>query len=60
MSLLRFYYDPFTEFDRLFDDTFISRFRPLSDTTAQATGPTSTWRNAFRPRCVSRIMHANL
>ena len=55
MDLTRFYYDPFTEFDRLFDDAFISRFRPLSDTTVQATRPSSTVRNAFRPRCVSYI-----
>ncbi|KAH7885838.1 small heat shock protein [Phlebopus sp. FC_14] len=30
MSLMRFYYDPFTEFDRLFDDAFATRFRPTS------------------------------
>jgi len=50
MSLTRFYYDPFTEFDRLFDDAFISRFRP-------STAPTDTTPNSrldvmFRPRCV--------
>ncbi|KAG2126030.1 HSP20-like chaperone [Suillus clintonianus] len=28
MALTQFIYDPFTEFDRLFDDAFSSRFRP--------------------------------
>ncbi|KIM62562.1 hypothetical protein SCLCIDRAFT_96599, partial [Scleroderma citrinum Foug A] len=48
MSLTHFYYDPFTEFDRLFDDAFISRFRPgtgLTDPT-----PTSRSDIVFRPR----------
>lgn len=31
MALTQFLYDPFTEFDRLFDDAFTSRFRPDSD-----------------------------
>ena len=50
MSLTHFYYDPFTEFDRLFDDAFISRFRP----GAGVTDPTPTSRSdiVFRPRCV--------
>jgi HSP20 family protein len=28
MSLVRTFYDPFTEFDKLFDDAFNARFRP--------------------------------
>jgi HSP20 family protein len=28
MSLLRTFYDPFTEFDKLFDDAFNARFHP--------------------------------
>ncbi|KAG1774546.1 HSP20-like chaperone [Suillus placidus] len=31
MALAQFLYDPFTEFDRLFDDAFTSRFRADSD-----------------------------
>ncbi|KAG2340066.1 HSP20-like chaperone [Suillus weaverae] len=31
MALTQFLYDPFTEFDRLFDDAFTSRFRADSD-----------------------------
>ncbi|KAG2131721.1 HSP20-like chaperone [Suillus bovinus] len=31
MALTQFLYDPFTEFDRLFDEAFTSRFRPDSD-----------------------------
>lgn len=47
MSLMHFYYDPFSEFERLFDDAFSSRFlRP-------STGPsTETGRDIFRPRYV--------
>ncbi|OJA20986.1 hypothetical protein AZE42_13991, partial [Rhizopogon vesiculosus] len=33
MSLARVFYDPFTEFDRLFDDAFNARFRRPSTTT---------------------------
>ncbi|KAH0836349.1 HSP20-like chaperone [Lanmaoa asiatica] len=45
MSLMHFYYDPFSEFDRLFDDAFSSRFmRPTA-------GPgTETMRDLFKPR----------
>jgi HSP20 family protein len=28
MSLVRTFYDPFTEFDKLFDDAFNARFHP--------------------------------
>ncbi|KAH7914802.1 HSP20-like chaperone [Hygrophoropsis aurantiaca] len=34
MSLTRFYYDPFTEFDRLFDDALSARFQPGKALTA--------------------------
>ena len=47
MSLMRFYYDPFSEFDRLFDDAFSSRFlRPSGAPT------TETRRELSRPRYV--------
>ncbi|KAI6001234.1 small heat shock protein [Pisolithus albus] len=32
-SVMRFYYDPVTEFDRLFDDAFAARFTPSSVVT---------------------------
>jgi HSP20 family protein len=32
MSLVRTFYDPFTEFDKLFDDAFNARFPPSSTT----------------------------
>ncbi|KIK90514.1 hypothetical protein PAXRUDRAFT_676989 [Paxillus rubicundulus Ve08.2h10] len=48
MSLMSFYYDPFTEFDRLFDDAFSSRFRPASALTEG--GGRETREVAFRPR----------
>ncbi|KIJ15124.1 hypothetical protein PAXINDRAFT_169305 [Paxillus involutus ATCC 200175] len=51
MSLMRFYYDPFTEFDRLFDDAFAARFRP--PTTTSEVGHAVNSNNAvtsFRPR----------
>ncbi|KAG1722311.1 HSP20-like chaperone [Suillus lakei] len=37
MALTQFLYDPFTEFDRLFDDAFTSRFRPDSDESRPTT-----------------------
>ncbi|KAG1871799.1 HSP20-like chaperone [Suillus subalutaceus] len=37
MALTQFLYDPFTEFDRLFDDAFTSRFRPDSDEARPTT-----------------------
>jgi HSP20 family protein len=36
MSLTRVYYDPFTEFDRLFDDAFNERFPPSTTTEGSA------------------------
>jgi HSP20 family protein len=46
MALTQFLYDPFTEFDRLFDDAFTSRFRPDSDESRPTT---------IRPKCVLRV-----
>jgi hypothetical protein len=43
MALTQFLYDPFTEFDRLFDDAFTARFRPDSDESRPAI---------IRPKCV--------
>lgn len=43
MALTQFLYDPFTEFDRLFDEAFTSRFRPDSDESRPTT---------IRPKCV--------
>ncbi|KAG1818081.1 HSP20-like chaperone [Suillus subaureus] len=37
MAHTQFLYDPFTEFDRLFDDAFTSRFRPDSDEARPTT-----------------------
>ncbi|KAG2132919.1 HSP20-like chaperone [Suillus bovinus] len=37
MSLVRTFYDPFTEFDKLFDDAFNARFRPSSTTEGNTT-----------------------
>ncbi|KIK77218.1 hypothetical protein PAXRUDRAFT_835056, partial [Paxillus rubicundulus Ve08.2h10] len=54
MSLMRFYYDPFTEFDRLFDDAFAARFRPSTTTSEVGRIPTSnngaTRPGSFRPK----------
>ncbi|KAF8840836.1 small heat shock protein [Paxillus ammoniavirescens] len=47
MSLMSFYYDPFTEFDRLFDDAFSSRFRPASALTEAGRDAREV---TFRPR----------
>ncbi|KAF9219803.1 small heat shock protein [Gyrodon lividus] len=47
MSVMRFYYDPFTEFDRLFDDAFSSRFRQPSALTEGAREPRES---VFRPK----------
>jgi len=45
MSVMRFHYDPLSEFDRLFDDAFSSRFlRPTGAPT------TETRRDVFRPK----------
>ncbi|KAL4066044.1 HSP20-like chaperone [Scleroderma yunnanense] len=50
MALTRFYYDPFTEFDRLFDDALISRFRPSTALTDFPSRATSRVDTVFRPR----------
>jgi len=47
MSMMRFYYDPLSEFDRLFDDALSSRIlRPISGPT-QAS---ETRREHYRPK----------
>ncbi|KAG0705595.1 small heat shock protein [Suillus ampliporus] len=38
MSRVRFPYDPFIEFERLFDDAFSARFRPSGSTQAVESG----------------------
>jgi len=48
MSLVHFHYDPFSEFDRLFDDAFSSRFRPSSDVARTSEGRSRV--GTFRPR----------
>ncbi|KAI6044454.1 small heat shock protein [Pisolithus marmoratus] len=45
-SIMRFYYDPSTEFDRLFDDAFAARFTPSSAVTQKGNDR----RAEFRPR----------
>ncbi|KAF8547477.1 HSP20-like chaperone [Imleria badia] len=46
MSLMHFYYDPFSEFDRLLDDAFSSRsMRPITGAPS-----TESRRELFRPR----------
>ncbi|KAJ8585178.1 small heat shock protein [Rhizopogon salebrosus TDB-379] len=47
MSLVHFHYDPFSEFDRLFDDAFSARFRP-SDVARTSEGGSRI--GTFRPR----------
>ncbi|KAI6101209.1 HSP20-like chaperone [Pisolithus sp. B1] len=46
-TVTRFYYDPFTEFDRLFDDAFSARFSPSS---AAVTETSSDRQAVVRPR----------
>ncbi|KAG6336261.1 hypothetical protein ID866_2838 [Astraeus odoratus] len=51
MSIL--YYDPFTEFDRLFDDAFATRFLPIStleSTEGDRGGRGGQRRGPWRPR----------
>ncbi|KAG2121869.1 small heat shock protein [Suillus clintonianus] len=47
MSLVHFHYDPFTEFERLFDDAFSARFRP-SDVSRAVEGGSRV--ATFRPK----------
>lgn len=53
MSLVHFHYDPFSEFDRLFDDAFSARFRPAEAGRALESGSRI---GTFRPRyaCIVR------
>ncbi|KAG2031908.1 small heat shock protein [Suillus americanus] len=48
MSLVRTFYDPFTEFESLFDDAFNARFRPLS--TADGNPALTRRRDQVFPR----------
>ncbi|KAG1735520.1 small heat shock protein [Suillus lakei] len=47
MSLVHFHYDPFTEFERLFDDAFSARFRPSDVSRAVESGSRV---GTFRPK----------
>lgn len=47
MSLVHFHYDPFTEFERLFDDAFSARFRPSDASRAVESGSRV---GTFRPK----------
>lgn len=49
-SLVRFYYDPLTEFDRLFDDAFEARFQPLTAVTERNPASNVNQQGLFRPR----------
>ncbi|KAH7924628.1 HSP20-like chaperone [Leucogyrophana mollusca] len=49
MSITHFYYDPSSEFDRLFDDAFSARFRPGGALTEVERGRGQRLQ-AFRPR----------
>ncbi|KAG6332637.1 hypothetical protein ID866_6452 [Astraeus odoratus] len=48
-SVMRFYCDPFTEFDRLFDDAFAARFWPSVTANDQRAGSNER-QGVFRPR----------
>ena len=55
MSIL--YYDPFTEFDRLFDDAFATRFLPATTfepTEGSRDGRGAQRRGPWRPRLVQK------
>ncbi|KAG1780848.1 small heat shock protein [Suillus placidus] len=47
MSLVHLHYDPFTEFERLFDDAFSARFRPSDASRAVESGSRVA---TFRPK----------
>ncbi|KAH7890398.1 small heat shock protein [Phlebopus sp. FC_14] len=50
-SISRFYYDPFTEFDRLFDDAFAARFHiPTTAAIANRTSNAVQRQGPFTPR----------
>ncbi|KAH0828176.1 small heat shock protein [Lanmaoa asiatica] len=51
MSLINFYYDPTTEFDRLFEDAFSARFCPRAPASStEARHATPRHRDVYRPR----------
>lgn len=47
---MRFYYDPLTEFDRLFDDAFTARFQPLTAVTERNQTSGTNQQGLLRPR----------
>ena len=49
-SLIRFHYDPYTEFDRLFDDAFSARFWPSVPSPELAQRARTQRLDSFRPR----------
>ncbi|KAG2346695.1 small heat shock protein [Suillus weaverae] len=52
MSLVHLHYDPFTEFERLFDDAFSARFRPSDANRAIESGSRAA---TFRPNRMDLI-----
>ena len=61
-SLIRFHYDPFAEFDRLFEDAFNARFWPTTPTSSAevAQRPGAQHLDSFRPRCALSLSHLSL
>ncbi|KAF8550092.1 small heat shock protein [Imleria badia] len=49
-SLVRLYYDPFSEFDHLFDDAFNARFWPSPSSTEVGQRADAQRLDSFRPR----------
>ncbi|KAG6332636.1 hypothetical protein ID866_6451 [Astraeus odoratus] len=49
-SFMRFYYDPFTEFDRLFDDAFAARLQPCATVAVRGQNSDNQHQALFRPR----------
>jgi hypothetical protein len=52
MSLFRTYYDPWAEFDRLFDNAFYARF-PVQSSSQQGGQVSRRDPSVFQPRYVS-------
>ncbi|KAG8215558.1 small heat shock protein [Butyriboletus roseoflavus] len=49
-SLIRFHYDPFAEFNCLFDDAFHARFSPVTSSAQVAQRPEAQSLDSFRPK----------
>ncbi|KAI6044465.1 small heat shock protein [Pisolithus marmoratus] len=49
-SLMHFHYDPFAEFDCLFDDAFAARFQPLTNGRERNLTSSANHQGLFRPR----------